>query len=330
MSVRVAVVGAGLMGRLHAEIYQAYPGVELAAIAEPDVTSHDELRDRFGVPVYESGLDALDGVDAVSVCTPDHVRREVLLPAFDRGVRVLVEKPLATSLAEARELLAACPTTDALMVGQLLRFDPRVQQARDVVRRGDLGEIWSMRCWRNNSTTVADRIAPRTSVDWFLGIHDVDMVRYVTGREVARVRASASSPLSANRDLVRGELTLTDGGTVDFSWSWILPPQRCSGLQAGLEIIGSEGMLEVDLSHNAVALTSANAGRQAFLDTYHWPPQRGVPAGDLREEIGCFLDVVQSGSEPPVTGADGLRAVAVVEAVEQAAVKGAVVEVEDA
>lgn len=328
MSVRVAVVGAGLMGRLHAEIYQAHPDAELVAIAEPDVTRHDELRARFGVPVYADSLDALSGADAVSVCTPDHVRRDVLLPAFERGVRVLVEKPLATSLAEARELLAACLAQDALMVGQLLRFDPRVQQAREVVRGGGLGDIWSVRCWRNNSTAVAERIAPRTSVDWFLGIHDVDMVRYVTGREVASVRASASSPLSANRDLVRGELTLAGGGTVDFSWSWILPPQRCSGLQAGLEVIGSEGMLEVDLSHNAVAVTSADAGRQAYLDTYHWPPQRGVPAGDLREELGCFL--AAAGSEPPVTGADGLRAVAVIEAVEQAAVQGAAVEVEDA
>ena len=94
---------------------------------------------------------------------------------------------------------------------------------------------------KNSITTlVAARIAPRTSVDWFLGIHDVDMVRYVTGLEVTAVRAAASSRVSANRDLVRGSLTLTDGTLADFSWSWILPPQRCSGLQAGLEVIGSD------------------------------------------------------------------------------------------
>lgn len=324
MAVRVAVAGMGLMGRLHAEVYRAHPDAELVAVVEADATRHDELRSTFDVPVHGDLAPALDGVDAVSVCTPDHVRTDVLLPAFARGVRVLVEKPLATSLAEGRKLLAACPTPDALMVGQLLRFDPRVQQARDVVTSGELGDVWSVRCWRNNSTAVADRIAPRTSVDWFLGIHDVDMVRYVTGHEVVDLQARAISPYSTNRDLVRGTLTLTDGVAVDFSWSWLLPPARCSGLQADLEVVGSAGMLEVDLSHNAVALTTSSSGRQAQLDTYHWPPQRGVPAGDLREEIGCFL----AGGEPPVTGADGLRAVAVVEAVERAATTGNTSEVE--
>lgn len=323
MSVRVAVAGMGLMGRLHAEVYQAHPDAELVAVVEADPSQHDALQQRFCVPAYGDLVEVLAQVDAVSICTPDHVRTEVLLPAFTHGVRVLVEKPLATSLTEGRELLRACPP-DALMVGQLLRFDPRVQQARDVVQGGHLGEVWSVRCWRSNSTTVAARIAPRTSVDWFLGIHDVDMIRYVTGREIVSVRANASSPLSTSRDLVRGRLALSDGGFADFSWSWILPPARCSGLQAGLEVIGSEGMLEVDLSHNAVGLTTSAAGRQTQLDTYHWPPQRGAPAGDLREEIGSFL----VGGVPPVTGADGLRAVAVVEAVETAAKTGNAVEVE--
>ena len=174
MTVRVAVAGMGLMGRLHAEVYRAHRDTELVAVVEADTSRHDELRGLFGVSVHGDLEDVLDDVDAVSVCTPDHVRSEALLPAFARGIRVLVEKPLATSLTEGRALLAACPSPDALMVGQLLRFDPRVQQAREVVHGGELGDIWSVRCWRNNSTAVAGRIAPRTSVDWFLGIHDVE------------------------------------------------------------------------------------------------------------------------------------------------------------
>ncbi len=326
MSVRVAVVGAGLMGRLHAEIYQAQAGVELRAIVEPDVSTHDELRAMFDVPVHENVVDLAHGLDAISICTPDHIRRDEILLAFDRGLRVLVEKPLATSLNEAHALVASRPSPDALMVGHLLRFDPRVQQAREAVCRGDIGDIWSIRCWRNNSTLVADRIAPRTSVDWFLGIHDVDMVRYVTGLEISAVRATAENPLSANRDLVRGELMLAGGPTVQFCWSWLLPAQRSSGLQAGIEIIGSTGMLEVDLSHNAVALTTSTQGRQAFMDTYHWPTQYGVPAGDLRQEIQAFLDT-PSGLAPPVTAEDGLQAVTVISAVEAAAESGDVTEV---
>ncbi|MFD1718484.1 Gfo/Idh/MocA family protein [Georgenia deserti] len=326
MPVRVAVVGAGLMGRLHAEIYQAEPGVDLVAIVEPDRSAHAELSARFRVPVHGDVGDVLDAVDALSVCTPDDIRRDILLPAFARGVRVLVEKPLATSLEEADELIAACPSPDALMVGHLLRFDPRVAMARAALERGDVGEVWAVRCWRNNSTAVGDRIAPRTSVDWFLGIHDVDLVRHVTGLEITSVRATASSVRSHSRDLVRGELTFENGRTAQVSWSWLLPPQRPSGLHAGIEVIGSDGMVEVDLSHNAVALTTAGLGRQTYLDTYHWPAQQGVPAGDLQAEIRAFL-ATSPGSAPPVTAADGRKAVAVVSAIESSTISGRTVDV---
>jgi UDP-N-acetylglucosamine 3-dehydrogenase len=328
VTLKVGVIGAGLMGQLHARIYQALPETELVGIVELNEIRHDELRELFGVPVYGTPEELWAQVDAVSVCTPDDLRRSVILPAFEHGVRVLVEKPLATGVQEGRELLAARPDPSYLMVGHVLRFDPRIEQARSVLAGGDLGDLWSVRCWRSNSTAIGTRISVRTSVDWFLGIHDVDMVRHVTGREIVRVRADGWSRFTQRRDLVRGELLLDDGTPVQAAWSWILPPQRGSGLQAGLEVIGSEGMLEVDLSHNDVAVTSASAGRQAFLDTYHWPPESGSPGGDLMREIRSFASAALREEAPAITGEDGLRAVAVIAAVEEAVLSGEMVEVD--
>jgi predicted dehydrogenase len=154
------------------------------------------------------------------------------------------------------------------------------------------------------------------------------VVRYVTGREITEVSAGGWSCFTEGRDLVRGELVLDDGTPVQAAWSWILPPQRCSGLQAGIEVIGSGGMFEVDLSHNDVAMTTVSAGRQSFLDTYHWPPESGAPGGDLMRELRYFSGAALRRQVPPVSGEDGLRAVAIIAALEESVRRGGIVEVD--
>lgn len=317
MTLRVGVIGGGLMGELHARVYNALPGAELVAVTEPDTGRHATLRTALGVPIHTTADGLWDQVDAVSVCTPDDQHRDHVLAAFAHDVRVLVEKPLATTEAEADEILAARPDPSFLMVGHILRFDPRVQQARATVRNGELGDLWSGRVWRCGSRSAGAKIAQRTGVDWFLGIHDVDLIRFVTGAEITAVRANAWSHFTDRNDLVRGRLTLDSGVPVEVEWSWTIPDERSSGLRAGLELIGSAGMLEVELSHTAVAVT-ATSGRQSNLDTAHWPTVYGAPGGDLGSEIAAFVQTATAGSPAAVSGEDGRRAVAVIAAAERA------------
>lgn len=309
--MRIGVVGAGFMGTLYAQALPTVPGVELAWIAETDGRRHAELTERFDVPARTQAR--WDEVDAVVVCTPDDVRVPVL-DALRAGRPVLVEKPLATSVTEAARLLAARPSPAHLMVGHLLRFDPRVAQAVAALPR--LGALWTVRAWRANSLLAAQRIGVRTSVGWFLGIHDVDLVHYVTGRRIRRVRARGLRAVSPHHDHVEVHAWLTDDTPVDLRWSWLLPVERASGLSAGLEIVGAEGMCEVELSHTDVALTTRGR-RTEQLDSYHWPPDAGVPGGDLRRELTAFVAAVRNETPPPVSGEDGLAAVAVIEAVER-------------
>ncbi|MEY4941327.1 MAG: hypothetical protein RIQ93_3062 [Verrucomicrobiota bacterium] len=327
--IRVGVIGAGLMGELHASVYRSLPGVELKWVVEPDAARAKQVAEKLRVPVIPSVDGRWSEVDAVSVCTPDHIRQPAR-DALRAGVPALVEKPLATSLTEAAALLAARQQPGHLMVGHVLRFDPRVTQARTAL--ADIGKLWSVRCWRSNSLLAADRIGPRTSVAWFLGIHDVDVVRWVTGQDIVEVRARGYQRVSPHHDHVQVHALLADGTPVDLQWSWLLPNQRASGLLAGLELIGADGMLEVELSHTALALTARVAGRQRQLDTYHWPAHTaGGPGGDLRAELEAFIRSVRTGSVPPVTGEDAARAVAVIEAVDRSmAAHGAAIAVEKA
>lgn len=317
--VRVGVVGAGLMGLLHAAIYRALPDVKLAWVAEPDPDRRRAAAARFGVPAVPDPGGLWAEVDAVSVCTPDDVRQPAT-DALAAGRYVLCEKPLATSVPAAREILAARAGPDHLTVGHVLRFDPRVERARDVVR--SVGTPWSVRCWRENSLASADRIGPRTSVDWFLGIHDVDVVRHVTGRPVGRVRARARTVVSAHRDLVEVQAELDDGTPVDLRWSWLLPAEHPGGLRAGLEVLGADGLLEVDLAHGQVGVAGRATGGQRYLDTHHWPESGGVPGGDLRRELEAFVRTVRGEAPAAVPGEDGLAAVAVIAAVERSLATG--------
>lgn len=313
--MRVGVVGAGLMGELHASIYQSMSDVDLRWIIEPDPDRARQISAHLGVPTYSSTDGRWSEIDAVSICTPDHLRRPAL-EALGNGVPALVEKPLATSSAEAAELLAARRKPEHLMVGHVLRFDPRLIQARSAL--GALGPLWTVRCWRSNSLAVAERIAPRTSVAWFLGVHDVDVVQWMTGRDIVQVRARGYRLVSEHYDLVEVHALLSDSTPVDFRWSWLLPVERASGLQAGLELIGPAGMLEVELSHAGVSLTTGMSGRPQNIDTYHWPPtDSGAPGGDLRAELHAFVAAVRADAVPPVTGEEAARAVAVIESVEQ-------------
>lgn len=318
MTLRLGVVGCGLMGELHARAYRSIPGAELVGLVEPDNARHEALRAALDVPVYTDPARLWERVDAVSICTPDDQHRDLVLAAFAHDVRVLVEKPLATTGAEAAEIVAACPDPSYLMVGHILRFDPRVQQARAAVRSGGLGKLWSGRVWRCGSRSVGAKIAQRTGVDWFLGVHDVDLIRFVTGAEIASVRASAWSRFTDRHDLVRGELRLDSGVPIEVEWSWIVPDERSSTLRAGLELIGSDGMLEVDLSHSAVAVTTTVAGRQANVDTFHWPTIDDAPSGDLGRELAAFVESASTGAPTKVSGEDGRRAVAVIAAAERA------------
>lgn len=313
--VRAAVVGLGWMGMLHASAYADHPQVELVGLVEADPSRREALREQFAVPVSDDVDSVLDAADVVSVCTPDDRHVAATERALEAGARVLVEKPLATTVADAERILAARPTPKALMVGQLLRFDPRVRRARQQFRAGAIGELWHAEVWRRTSRDVAATPAMRTSVGWFLGIHDVDALRYLTGLDVVEVFARARSCWSRHWDVVHASLELTGGVLAQLNQAWTLPPARPSRAEAGVRLIGSAGAIECDLGHHDLLLVTDTAVQ---LDTYNWPGGDGQPA-NIHREVDAFVQAALDDAVPPISGEDGLAAVEVVARIEAAA-----------
>jgi len=128
--VRVAVAGMGLMGDVHTKVLLSLENVEVVGVAESDVSRHEKIRETYGVPVYSDINELLPKVDAITVCTPDNMHKDIILNAFKNGVKVLVEKPLEVSSDICEEIIEAMPDPTYLMVGHILRFDPRVWRAK--------------------------------------------------------------------------------------------------------------------------------------------------------------------------------------------------------
>lgn len=316
--INVAVAGMGLMGRLHARIYKTLENVNLIGLIETNDEIKNDLIAEFGLPVYKSADEILSSVDALSVCTPDHLHKDIILKAFSHNVKVLVEKPLDVSLEGCREILSSRPDQTFLMVGHIMRFDPRVWHIKNAIDSGALGKIYSFKIHRSNTNRASKKIGKRTSINWFLGIHDVDLLLWLSGSKVKDIKTMGIKVVTDHWDYVVSTMKLENGALVCLENGWILPAERSAGCEAGITVIGEKGSIEVDLTHNDVLLTTAQNGRSSFADTYHWPAGvDGVLYGDLRVEMEAFVNSVINNSVPPVTGEQATDAVEVVERIER-------------
>jgi predicted dehydrogenase len=312
-----AVVGMGWMGSLHAAAYRAHPDVELVGVVETDPERVAQLEREQGPRAVGTLDELLDEVDLVSVCTPDHQHVDVAVHALAAGKRTLVEKPLAMDPGEARRILDARRHPDDLMVGQILRFDPRVVRARELVVSGALGELWHVEVWRNTTRGVAAVPSERTSVGWFLGIHDADLLLHLTGLSVRSVTAEGRRLFSAHLDVVHALVDLEGGVVGRMENAWTLPDTRASRAHAGVRLSGSEACIEVDLSHHGLLISDQRGTVER--DVVNWPSDAGQGPSNIQREVDAFVLAAQKNGPAPVSGEAGLRAVELVARIHDAA-----------
>lgn len=319
---RVAIVGLGAMGALHARALAATPGVEIALAVDID-PARRAMIEALGVPTGESLDRVLDEIDAVSICLPDHLHVETSVKALAAGCHVLVEKPLATNPEDAQTILDARQHPGQLLVGHVLRFDPRLQALHRRIRAGEFGTIHFIRIHRANSTAAAERLGGRVSVAAFLGVHDLDLLLWLTGERIERVVASGRSVVSATWDVCAAQIDLSGGALGLVENHWVLHPAASRSCLAGVEIFGSNATALLDLSTQELEFTSGT--RSAFVDTHTLGYDQDISSGALREEINHFIDCVRGVSSPLVSGEDALAAVAAVELVERSLATGSAV-----
>jgi len=323
-SLRCAVFGAGRIGRIHAaNLARHVDGVQLVAVADVDSVAGRTLASHLGVSTvttdYAELLDR-DDIEAVVVCTPTSTHYEVLLASIAAGKAIFSEKPIDLALSRIDAINAAVAARGVpMMVGFQRRYDPDFARVQAMVAAGAVGDVQVVRITSRDAVPPPRSFVP-TSGGLFLDmtVHDLDMVRFVTGREVTGVYARASvlvdSMFAEEGDWDTAVVTLTlEGGalaTIDNSRKAVY------GQDQRVEVFGSAGVVAAT-NHAVDRVVSANqsGGHSARLMAFF--PERYADA--YRLELQAFADAVRAGRPMPVTGQDGRRATAIALAAGQSA-----------
>jgi predicted dehydrogenase len=325
----VGVIGVGTFGNLHAHVYWQLDTCELLAVSDVNQVRLDEVCAELHVDGCADYRELLrrEDIDAVSICTTDELHVEPALAAIHAGKHVLVEKPLALTPADCDTIIHAAETSGVkLMVGHILRFDPRYYTARQEIVSGRIGQLVHLFARRNNAQGSARRLAGHTSVLFFLGIHDLDFIHWCVGAGPERVYAQAiSRVLRGTPDTVLALLTFPGGPIASLEVSWVLPESHPRGPDARFDAVGTAGAVYVNGTGDSVSVVHERLQHPAL---YYAPELYGERVGILRDEIAHFVQCVLHDRQPAVTGEDGKAAVEIACAIQESYRSGVPVEVE--
>ncbi len=297
--LRMGVIGAGFMGANHAKVWSQLPNTELIAIADLDETVGKPLAGILGADYHKDMTDLLarNDIDAVSIVTPDRHHVDPATAAARAGKHILLEKPMAHDAAAAAAIAKVVEETGIrLMIAHVLRFDPRYVQLHAAAAPETLGEPIHLRAKRNTIRSLASRLGENSSILFYLGVHDIDMMQWVARSPITRVYGQKVQKLSnGNEDALYAVVNFENGaiGSLDYSWAW--PDGLPSGYHAAFEVIGTRNAALLDVRDQGFHVISAEGPTAA--DTHLWPEINGKITGDLRDELLHFAEAVLA-SEP--------------------------------
>ena len=322
--LRIGLAGLGSMGRNHLRVISAHPAARLAAIADPDPSALEAATAQTGAPGWADPLAmaAEAEIDALVVAAPTMAHVPLALAAIERGLPVLVEKPLAATHEEALQIVRAGRARGVpVQVGHVERYNPAVLQLGRLLKEQWLTTIYAILSRRAGPFPARIRDVGVT-VD--LATHDADMLSWIAGERPVRVYAElAQRKHATHEDLLFGLLHFPSGTAGMLDVNWLTPAKRRQ-----LVVIGEEGMFELDYLTQRLTFTKSNLAHPQLIAGYA-PTFTGdvaeIPVAmhePLQAQLDAFLAAVETGERPYVDGEDGAWAVAIATAFLQAAAEG--------
>lgn len=321
-SVRVGLIGVGAFGESHLIAYRSLPYVSIAAICDVNSARVQEIARQYGISRwytdYRKMLQEAD-LDAVSVTTPEDAHLAPVLAGIEAGKHVLVEKPIATRLEEAEQMVAAARKQGIfLMPGHILRFETHYALVKDQLDAGELGKLVSISARRNRPKSLAKTYL-RTHGVLEASIHDLDVILWYTCDRVKRVHALERN-LSGypNSDATWAWLEFEGGAVATVENMWLNPDGAGVGLNDAMQVTGTRGIAHIDFVNSGLSFWRDSGFAQA--DASYEPRVRGEMFGALKEEISYFARCVLEKRPPTiVTAEDGVEALRVALAIIQSA-----------
>jgi UDP-N-acetylglucosamine 3-dehydrogenase len=323
--LRVGLAGLGSMGRNHLRILAGRADIRLVAVADPVEPTLAGATAQTGAQGFAEPLAMIAEaeLDAVVIAAPTTAHVPLALAAIERGIAVLVEKPLAATVEEGMRIVEASRAAGVpVQVGHVERFNPAVLELGRLIDEGWLSTIYSIASRRAGPFPARIRDVGVT-VD--LATHDADILSWIAGERPSRVYAETAQRIHAtNEDLLFGLLQFPSGATGMLDVNWLTPAKRRQ-----LVVVGEEGMFELDYLTQRLTFTRATDTTNPRLIGGYAPTFEGevvelpvVSAEPLASELDAFLGIVRAGGRPVVDAEDGLWAVAIATSLLEAAADG--------
>ncbi|TDC50683.1 Gfo/Idh/MocA family oxidoreductase [Jiangella ureilytica] len=310
----IGIVGTGIMARQHAAVLAAYHRSRVAGWTSRDPGRAEASGlDEFGPAPIHGDLAALladDGVGAVLVATPDHAHAQAALAAVEAGRSVLIEKPLATTVDDARRIRDAARSAGVtVMTLYNHRWVPAYWQAHERAAGGALGRPVLAYARKNDTLFVPTEMldwADRTTPSFFLSGHDLDLILWCFEDHVVEVYATAVHGVLRDRgidtpDAVQAQLRLSGGAVVTLEACWIYPDTFPTMTDSFLELVFSDAVIHLDRKHEQIEI----ATHEAFAYPRNQLAGRvgGKPSGSIAGAVEHFVDAVLDG-RPPIVSID--------------------------
>ena len=299
-SLRVAVVGVGHLGSRHAHIYAAMRGVRLVAVCDRNRRRARSVAKGLGCRSTTDFRDLLGSVDAVSLAVPTSLHAGIGLPLLRRGIHLLIEKPMATTLAQADALIRAAKRNRVvLQIGYVERFNAAIRAASTHLTHPRFIEVHRLSPYPFRGTDV--------SVVLDVMVHDLDLILQLVRSPIRRVASVGVSVLSASEDIANARLEFASGCIANLTASRISDESI-----RRIRVFQEDSYLSIDSKSQTVELARKINGaiRRVNLPVNRYPP--------LQEELAAFIRSIRRHTPPLVTGADGRAALAVALRIEQA------------
>ena len=316
---RIAVIGAGHLGRIHTRLLRARTDVELVGVVEPVAAARDAIAQEFSVSVWPEVTDVLERIDAAVVATPTHTHRDVALTLAQHGIHLFVEKPITTTVAEANELIDAAHAGGlVLQVGHVERFNPAL-----VAARPQLGSPRFLDAVRASGYTFR---STDVGVVLDLMIHDLDVILSLVPAPVVRVDAVGAKVFGPHEDMAQARLEFANGCVANLSASRVsFQPQRTLHVYtdrayalldfaagAAKIVRPDERLLRHELDVHQLPPAEKEHVRQHLFDDLLRLTELPIERRNaIQDEHDDFLTSIRAGHPPQVTGEDGRYALSV-------------------
>ncbi len=295
--VRTAVIGVGYLGRFHAQKYAALPDSQLVAVVDAHAEARERVAAEVGARAVADYREILGEVDAVSIATPTPLHFPIAKECLERGVHVLVEKPITQTLEEGRALVElAARTGRILQVGHLERFNAAILALEGTLGRPRFVESHRLAPFKERGTDV--------NVVLDLMIHDIDLIQSLVGAPIESIDAVGASVFSAGLDIANARIRYANGCVANTTASRV-----SMKMERKLRLFQDDAYVSIDLQQKILTVVRKPPPGSDLPKGQVTIEERTYEQGDaLRMEIEAFLRSIREGRPPVVTGEDGLRA----------------------